>query len=322
MSGARIPVVVRSAQFVARDVRQLALARLDGGALPAFTPGAHVDLHLGAGLVRQYSLCSSADDRSAYVVAVKLEPQSRGGSRVVHEGVEPGVHLEISAPRNHFPLTMDAPHSVLVAGGIGVTPLLCMARALAANGRSFTLHHFARSREQAAFFDVLGAPPFARDSRFHLGLGRQETAAALSDALAHRSKGALLYLCGPGAFMDLVLRIAGDSGWPHDAVHLEHFGAGEPVPASGDRDIDVTLARSGVTVPVPAGVSVIDALRSAGVCVDSSCEQGVCGACVTRVLEGMPEHRDLFLTGAEKAAGDCMALCVSRAVTPSLVLDL
>jgi vanillate O-demethylase ferredoxin subunit len=304
-------------------VRQLKLARRDGHLLPPFTPGAHIDLHLAPGLVRQYSLCGAMEVDTHYTVAVKLEPQSRGGSRAVHEQLAPGSELSISPPRNNFPMDLEAPHSVLIGGGIGITPLLCMARALVRRGRSFRLHYFARSEEHAAFLDVLRQPGFAQSTELHLGKSHEATEASLREALCEPRPGAQVYLCGPRAFMDLVCHVAAAQGWPKANVHLEYFNAGQQEAAvTTEHEVRVTLARSGLTVPVPPGAVLIDVLRAAGVSVDTSCEQGVCGTCVTRVLDGTPEHRDLFLTDEEKARGDCMALCVSRALTPHLVLDL
>lgn len=320
--GGTIPVVVRSATTVSRDVRQLQFSRRDGQRLPPFTPGAHIDLHLAPGLIRQYSLCGAVEEDALYTVAVKLEPQSRGGSRAVHERLKPGTELNISLPRNNFPIDLDASHSILIAGGIGITPLLCMARALVQKGRSFKLHYFSRSAEHAAFLDVLQGAGFAGQTEPHFEQNHEETAASLKQALDAPRPGAQLYLCGPRAFMDLVCNVASERGWPKASVHLEYFNAGQQAPATSESELRVTLARTGITVAVPPGATIVDVLRAAGVDVDTSCEQGVCGTCITRVLDGIPEHRDLFLTEEEKARGDCMALCVSRAVTPHLVLDL
>jgi vanillate O-demethylase ferredoxin subunit len=317
-----LSVVVDSASLVAREVRQIQLSRSGGGTLPAFSPGSHIDLHLAPGLIRQYSLCGDGEDTATYTIAVKLEPASRGGSRTVHETLRPGTRLTISRPRNNFPLEADAPHSVLVAGGIGITPLISMARALDRQGKPFRLHYFARTQEHAAFADGLQESVLADRCEFHFGLARDATADALSIALAQRRPGAQLYLCGPRGFMDLVRSVAADHRWPTESVHFEYFNAGQPDADAGSSALVVHLARTGRSVPVPAQVPIIDALRAAGVAIDTSCEQGVCGTCITRVLNGLPAHHDLFLTDAEKARGDCMAICVSRSLTPDLVLDL
>lgn len=322
MTSATLDVVVRAAVPVADDVLQVRFARPDGAPLPPFTPGAHIDLHLAPGLVRQYSLCGAMEEACAYTIAVKREAQSRGGSRAVHERLRVGTALAISAPRNHFPIDLDAAHSVLVAGGIGITPLLCMARALQRRGRSFHLHYFARSAAQAAFLDLLGSPGFREKNTLHLGQGHGETEASLREALSRPPEGAELYLCGPRGFMDRVCAVAAERGWPKQRVHLEYFSADTPPVLAATDAIQVTLARSGQVLSVPPGTTIVDALRGAGVSIDTSCEQGVCGTCVTRVLDGTPDHHDLFLTDEEKARGDCMAPCVSRARTPHLVLDL
>ena len=319
---AAIEVVVKSTRFVSSGIRAIEMAREDGLALPAFRPGAHIDLHMAPQLVRQYSLCGSCEELGRYTIAVKLEPQSRGGSRAVHERLQEGSHLRISAPRNLFTLDEEAAAFVLVAGGIGITPLLCMARRLVSLRKPFRLHYFAHSEDQAAFTGILRGPGFAPYCHFHFGLDHRAIEATTFAALEPYVAGAQLYLCGPKAFMDAVCGVARHQGWPGDSIRLEYFSVGESLAASTDREISVRLARSGLTVPVAAGTPIIDALRAAGVEVDTSCEQGVCGTCLTRDLEGVPMHRDLFLTDAEKARGDCMAICVSRATTPGLVLDL
>lgn len=321
-SDATLSVVVHSARHIAHGVRSIALVRRDGLALPTYSAGAHIDLHLAPGLVRQYSLCGPIGEAGTYTIAVKREPQSRGGSQAVHELLAPGTPLHISAPRNNFALNEDATDTTLVAGGIGITPLLCMARRLLSLNKPFRLHYFARSVEHAAFSDVLRSPAFEERCTLHLGLSHEETATALEGALATPGTGAQVYLCGPKAFMDTVRTTASRRGWPDDSIHLEYFNAGQDAPRPSGSSISVRLARSGITVPVAAGIPIIDAVRAAGVVVDTSCEQGVCGTCITGVLDGVPQHNDLFLTDAEKARGDCMAICVSRALTPSLVLDL
>jgi vanillate O-demethylase ferredoxin subunit len=317
-----IPVVVTSAKLIARDVREVQLAHREGGPLPAFAPGSHIDLHLAPGLTRQYSLCGELEDAMAYTIAVKLEEASRGGSKAVHQTLSAGSRLTISQPRNNFPLDVDAPHTVLIAGGIGITPLLSMARALARRGNRFTLHYFARSEEHAAYAAWLQASAISGQCHFHFGLASDQSGEVLQRALDSRPHGAQVYLCGPRGFMDRARSVATTHGWPDDSVHLEYFNAGSSILAADGSAIRVALARTGISVPVPAGVPIIDALRAAGVSVETSCEQGVCGTCVTRVLGGVPEHHDLFLTDAEKARGDCMAICVSRSLTDELVLDL
>jgi vanillate O-demethylase ferredoxin subunit len=316
-----IPVKVLSATDVAKDIRLLHFVRTDGKPLPPFAPGAHIDLRLGPSLTRQYSLCGTATDGSSYGVAVKREPESRGGSKAVHEQLKPGSLLEISPPKNNFPVVADALHSVLVAGGIGITPLIAMARALLAADKSFELHYFCRSTDHVAFLDELQSGPLAPYTRLHLGLDREEVGRVLADALLHRPDGGHLYMCGPRPFMDLVQSTARLS-WEDPCVHLEYFAAERIAPVEGETSFQVALARRGITLTVEPGVTIVDTLRAAKVDVETACEQGVCGTCITPVLEGAPDHRDCFLTAAEHARGDCIAVCVSRSRTPTLVLDL
>jgi vanillate monooxygenase ferredoxin subunit len=318
-----IPVHVTSASTAAQGIRLLKLAALDGSPLPRYEPGSHIDLHLAPGVIRQYSLCGPHGDTSSYAVAVKLEPESRGGSRLVHDMLDVGSQLQISAPRNNFPMASDARHSVLVAGGIGITPLISMARALQAEGHSFELLYFCRNSAHAAFRDELESEPFAASSHFFFGLDRDTVGHTLNRVLAARPNGAHLYLCGPRPFMDSVQEIARQTGWPEEAVHLEYFAAGErAADASANARFRVKLARSGVTIDVPADKTIVDSLREQGIEIETSCEQGVCGTCLAVVLEGTPEHHDSFLSATEKDRGDCMAVCISRSQSPLLVLDL
>jgi vanillate O-demethylase ferredoxin subunit len=316
-----IPVEVVSATLAATDIRLVQLARIDGQALPLYQPGAHIDLRLGPSLVRQYSLCGPIVDGSSYFVAVKREPNSRGGSKTVHEQLNPGSILDISLPRNNFSLVADAAHSTLVAGGIGITPLISMARALLAAGKSFELHYFCRSADHVAFLDELEKGKLAAHTRLHLGLERDNVERKLKAALARHPEGGHLYLCGPLAFMDLV-KVAARPSWPDECVHLEYFAADQAASTGGDTRFEVRLARHGFAVVVERGVTIVDALRAAGVDLETSCEQGVCGTCITPVLEGTPDHRDCFLTSKEHAQGECIAVCVSRSKSPLLVLDL
>lgn len=294
------------------------LVRADGGPLPPFSAGSHIDVHLPGGLVRPYSLCNDPIDPAHYRIAVLRDPASRGGSVAMHELVREGDGLTISEPRNHFPLH-TAPHTVLVAGGIGLTPLLCMAQRLQATGASFELHACNRSLARSAFLDELRA----FGERFHLHLDDGDAAQKLDlpGVLAAAPAGSRLYVCGPAGFIDFVVSGARAQGWPADHVHLEYFGAA-PQDTSGDRAFDVKIASSGKTYRVEAGQTVTAALQAQGVDILVSCEQGVCGTCLTRVLEGQCDHRDAYLTDEEKARHDQFTPCCSRAKSPLLVLDL
>jgi vanillate O-demethylase ferredoxin subunit len=317
-----IPVRVVAAETIAEGIRLLKLAPQDGSMLPAWEPGSHIDLHLEQGITRQYSLCGSYADTSAYKVAVKLEPESRGGSKFVHESLHVGSELSISAPRNHFKMGVEASHSLLVAGGIGITPIISMARLFHDRKHAFELLYFTRSETHAAFRDELDSGPLNGSCRLLFGQERDAVEATLHDALRNRRDGGHLYLCGPQPFMDTVCTVAARHGWPDDAVHLEYFAAGVSSDLEPQTSFDVQLARSGKTFTIPADRTIVDVLREHGNDIETSCEQGVCGTCVVKVLEGCPDHRDCFLTAQEHARGDCMAVCVSRSRSKLLVVDL
>jgi ferredoxin-NADP reductase len=314
--GPTLDLVVRSARTVATDVISLELAAPGAAALPEWTPGAHIDLHLPSGLVRSYSLHGDPHDRSAYHVAVLNVPDGRGGSAEVHRIAAPGVAMRASAPRNAFALE-DASHYLFLAGGIGVTPLLAMAREVSRRGKTWTFVYGGRNRDRMAFLDALSA----------LGGGElrivPQDEAGLPDLAAvfgALPDGAAAYCCGPSAMLDAALAV-GEQARPDVPVWLERFVA--PSAAAGlseDQAFEVELARSGVIVP--PGVSVLDAVRAEIPGVMSSCEQGICSACETAVLAGLPDHRDSVLTAKEHAANKYMMICVSRALTPRLVLDL
>jgi vanillate O-demethylase ferredoxin subunit len=316
-----LTVIVRTIRDEAIDVRSFELVGAEGRALPPFTPGSHVDVHVAPGLVRQYSLCSDPRETHRYLIAVKREPASRGGSAAMHERVCEGDRLTIGAPRNNFALAGWAAHHLLIAGGIGITPLLAMARHLATTGASYQLFYFSRSIAHTAFHELLSSPEFQDRVTFHYALEPEQVRAYLRKLLWHRAEGAHLYLCGPRSFMDLVETTAAPT-WPPEAVHLEYFAA-DPAALGGPREhFVVKLARHGAEFEIPEGRTIIEVLAEHGVVVETSCEQGVCGTCLTGVLEGEPDHRDVFLTDDEKRTGDRMTVCVSRAKSPRLVLDL
>ncbi|MGU7784192.1 PDR/VanB family oxidoreductase [Burkholderia sp. PU8-34] len=319
----------------ATDICEFELVSADGAALPPFTAGAHIDVHVG-GFVRQYSLCNSPSEAGVYRIGVLREPASRGGSRAMH-ACEPGATLDVSAPRNHFPLDPGAAHSVLLAGGIGITPLLSMAAYLVETGQSFELHYCARERARAAFLDRLDTPALEARTRLWFDDDPAGRRIDFAQVLANPAPRTHLYVCGPGGFIDAALAAAAQAGWSAANVHREYFGAtgvgaagkgaagsgaSDPAPNDGDRAFQVSLAQSGCVVDVPAGTSIVEALRSSGIEVPVSCEQGVCGTCLTRVLSGTPDHRDVYLTDDERAANDQILPCCSRAVTPVLVLDI
>ncbi|MCI0914637.1 PDR/VanB family oxidoreductase [Pseudomonas putida] len=315
-----IDAVVVSRNNEAQGICSFELAAADGSPLPPFSAGAHIDVHLPDGRVRQYSLCNHPAERHRYLIGVLNDPASRGGSRSLHEQVQAGHRLRISAPRNLFPLAQGARRSVLFAGGIGITPLLCMAEQLACNGDDFELHYCARSSERAAFVERLRAAPFADRLFVHFD-EQPETALDIAQVLGTAQDDVHLYVCGPGGFMQHVLDTAQQLGWQQANLHREYFAAA-PVENSDDGSFSVQLGSTGQVFEVPADQSVVQVLGRHGIEIAVSCEQGICGTCLTRVLQGTPEHRDLFLTEQEQALNDQFTPCCSRAKTPLLVLDL
>lgn len=300
------------------EIAVIELVAADGSPLPAFEAGAHIDLHLSEGLVRQYSLSNAPGQGDRYRLGVLNDPNSRGGSRAVHERLHEGVEVSASAPRNHFPLDASAGHSLLVGGGIGITPMIAMAHALQAAGQSFELHYCCRSRSNAAFLQELEAT-FGTALVLHFDDLAPEQRLNIADVIAGQASDTHLYVCGPSGFMDWVIGTAKEAGWPDARVHFEYFNA--EVDTSGGA-FKVEAAASGVTVQVEEGVSIAKALKAAGVKVDVSCEEGVCGTCICDVLEGVPDHRDHFLNEEERADNDQIAVCCSRAKSERLVLDL
>lgn len=321
MTAALIRVRVAARQDEALDICSLDLVPVDGSALPAFSAGAHIDVHLPGGLVRQYSLCNTPGETHRYRIAVLRDAGSRGGSATVHDQLQVGTVLDIGTPRNLFELAPSAPHHLLLAGGIGITPLLAMAEQLAAQGGGFTLHHATRSRERTPFVAQLASAPYADRVHHHFDDGpamqKQDLAATLRSAPA----GSHLYVCGPTGFMEAVLAEGRAQGWDEARLHREYFAAA-PTGTAGDGGFELELASSGRVIPVAADQTALAALLAAGLDIPMSCEQGVCGTCLTGVKSGVPDHRDQYLTPEERAANNQFLPCCSRASSARLVLDL
>jgi len=307
-------VLVSTVHRPADDVVELTLTADDGRPLPPWTPGAHIDLMLDDGLIRQYSLCSSPGNLSAYQVAVLLAPDSRGGSRAVHALAE-GHTLRIRGPRNNFPLA-TSPRYIFIGGGIGITPMLPMIEAADAAGADWHLYYGGRTRSSMAYADQLAS--YGERVTFV----PQDEAGLLDIAgiLSKPDAGTLIYCCGPEPLLAVVEKEA--ATWPQGALHLERFAAKEIEHEGDDSAFELVLQRSGLTVTVPADETVFNALRGAGVAVLGSCLEGVCGTCETAVLEGEVDHRDSVLDADEQDANDCMMVCVSRARSARLVLDV
>ncbi|MFL9944181.1 PDR/VanB family oxidoreductase [Paraburkholderia graminis] len=317
VSKARRTMRVNSMSYGARDILLCELVPIDGVPVEAFTAGAHVDVHLPGGLVRQYSLANDPAESERYIIGVKKEAGGRGGSRYIHERLRVGDQLEVGVPRNNFPLAEDARHTVFLAGGIGITPIRSMIARAGAIGLSWELHYAVRDEVEAVFPDE-----WRGSERAHLHVdkehgGRPIDLSAL--ALAVPSD-AHVYCCGPAPMIDAFSKAF--KQWPGSHRHVEHFGAvPDDTPASTDA-FTVVLARSGLTLDVAGGQSILEVVRAAGIDADASCEQGVCGACEVKVLEGVPEHRDLLLSPEEKQAGKSIMICCSRSRSSRIVLDL
>jgi tetrachlorobenzoquinone reductase len=305
--------------FEAETVNSYELTAIAGELMP-FTAGSHIDLHLSNGMIRSYSLVNDQSERHRYVIAVNRDAASRGGSCFIHDRLRAGDIVTISHPKNNFSLRENAAHSVLIAGGIGITPLLSMIRRLEALGRSWELFYAARTRKMAAFLDELKTirPDVRRN--VHLNFD-QEPGGKMLDLAAIASnapRDAHLYCCGPVSMLEAFEGATADRAAEH--VHVEYFKAREMPAVEGG--FEVRLARSNRTIIVPAGKTVLDAVLDAGIAVNYACAEGVCGTCETRVIEGVPDHRDLFLSQEEQAANKSMMICCSGSKSPTLVLDL
>jgi vanillate O-demethylase ferredoxin subunit len=314
----QLPLLLRLAAiaFGAEGIHLYELREPAGAALPAFAAGAHIDLALPGGMVRQYSLCNSDAERHRYLIGVKRDPASRGGSRFMHEALRVGTLLRTGLPRNTFPLAEDAAHSVFVAGGIGITPIRAMVDRLRRLGRPWHLHYGVRRRAEAVFLDEFQASPAC--VHLHVDEEAHGTLMDIAGIVGAAPHGAHLYCCGPAPMLKAFEAAA--AGRPEGHVHVEYFSSDVPLAAEGG--FSVRMARSGRTVAVEPGQTILGALKAAGVEVSFSCTQGVCGACETRVLDGVPDHRDTILSPREKAESRTMMICCSGSKTPLLVLDI
>jgi ferredoxin-NADP reductase len=314
-SDALIEVRLTAIRYAARDTNLYEFRRPDGAPLPAYAPGAHVDLHLPNGLVRNYSLTAARPEPGVYTFGIKREPAGRGGSRAIHDELKVGAIVKISAPRNNFPLDESAPHSILIAGGIGITPIWCMAQRLAELHRDFALHYACRSRAEMAFLDAIEGMPQAQ---LHFDDERGGQVLDVAAIVACAPRHAQLYCCGPAPMLRAFEAATAD--WPRPQVHVEYFTPkAEPARAGG---FIVELRRSGREFFIPQGQSILGVLLDEGIDVDYSCELGICGACEQRVLAGEPEHRDSILTEEEQAENKRVMICCAGCKSERLVLDL
>ena len=327
-------VRVLSVRYEAEDINSYELVDPDGGELPPFSAGAHIDLHLRDGRIRQYSLCNDPAERHRYVVGVLKDPASRGGSVAIFEKVHAGRIITISAPRNHFPLANDARRHLLLAGGIGVTPMMAMLAQLERDDADYFLHYCTRSPERTAFRDLLVRHCAARRVRYHHDDGDPRNGLDIAALLRERPDGTHLYYCGPPGFMAAVANAC--AHWPKGAVHLEYFTppaptrpvvASPPAPSLGavaaaaaiPLAFQVRLTSTGALYDVPNDKSIVQVLREQGIDVETSCESGLCGTCRTRYVEGDPEHHDYVLEDDERS--EYVMICCARSKSPLLVLD-
>ncbi|MYU26215.1 PDR/VanB family oxidoreductase [Streptomyces sp. SID8352] len=309
-------LVVERIQTEADGVVSLDLVSPTGDRVPRWEPGAHIDLVIDEQLERQYSLCGDPADDRVLKVAVLREPESRGGSRWVHESLAAGDKILIRGPRNHFALVNDAQEYLFIAGGIGITPILPMIADCEFRGVPWRLVYGGRQIGSMAFTEALGrygerVVMWPQDERGHIDI---------EGFLGEPRTGVAIYCCGPGPLLDAVEDVC--RPWPSEALHVERFRAKEGALDGADEPFDVELQRSKILVRVEAGQTIVEAVRAIGVHVPTSCGEGTCGTCETEVLDGIPDHRDSFLTPQERESNEVILPCCSRACTPSLVLDL
>ena len=318
-AGTLIDVRLGAIEPVARDTNVYTFERPDGGRLPPYKPGAHIDIHLPNGLIRQFSLLNPDDRPERYVVAIKRDAASRGGSRYIFDDLRVGHTLKISAPRNNFPLVEEAAEVVLFAGGIGITPIWCMAQQLQAQNRTWKLHYACQSRADMAFLSTI--EKFGPD-RVHLHFDDESDGKFLDlvAAVDAGSANAHFYCCGPNPMLKAFEAAAASR--PHHQVHVEYFTPKDDAAAGTLGGFWVELARSGEEYFIPEGKKILEVLYEAGVDVDYSCELGICGECVTRVISGIPEHHDSVLSEDEQASNEKVMICCAGCKSERLVLDM
>jgi len=304
------------------NVKSFLLKSNDGAALPEFTAGAHIDVMVtaedGTTDKRSYSLASDPKDTSAYTLGVLREVEGKGGSAFMHDKLSEGDVIEASNPKNHFPLDDDAEDNLLIAGGIGVTPILAMARTLSANGAKFNMHYAARAPEEMAFKADVEAV-CGENGHLYFDGGDPSKGINLKELLSNRQGGLHLFVCGPGGLIEAVRTTATEQGWPENTIHYEVF---KPAELDGeDSALEVTLSESGTTYTIPAGETILDVLLEEGVDIDYDCKMGICGLCAVKVVDGEPDHRDYVLTEDEREDEKLFCPCISRAKGGSITLE-
>lgn len=303
-------------------IRRFFLVAEGGGRLPPFQPGAHINIDTGKDVIRSYSLANDPIERTYYEIAVKREVEGAGASGWMHDALQVGSVIEATPPANNFTLDQGATDHLLVAGGIGVTPVLSMARQLMREGANFAFHYCAASAEDGAYVDEI-AKEFSDHAHFHFDGGDPAKGIDLSKVLANKPDGAHLYVCGPSGLMDAVIESAHALGWSEDVIHFEFFTPKTIENAEGDKPFTVRIASTGQELEVPSGKSILEVLEENAIEVESGCKSGVCGSCKTALLGGAADHRDHVLNEGEQAKNRAIMLCVSRALDGEvLILDL
>lgn len=306
---------IKDIRLEASGVKSFVIEAADGAELPLWSPGAHVDLALTPGVNRQYSLCGNPGDHRTARFAVLKELQSRGGSVMLHDRVKTGDVLEVAAVRNHFPI-VAAQQFRLVAGGIGITPLLAMACELDRQGMDWQLLYGGRTRGHMAFLDELEI----FGDKVHIRPQDEFGLLQIGEFLGPEEPGKVVYCCGPEPLIKAVEAYC--AGWDESALQIERFHPKEQAPHAPDSAFEVELRRSGKTVTVQAEQSIADALEGVGVVIPRSCNEGTCGTCITKIIDGIPDHRDSFLRPKQRDKNNVVMVCCSRSRSPRLVLDV
>lgn len=311
-------VVVKNRHVEGGNIAVMEFESATSTTLPKVEAGAHIDVHLPNGMVRQYSLCQNPNDEGKFRLGILRNPESRGGSISAFDEIKDGMQIQVSEPKNLFPL-LKAKHSVLIGGGIGITPLITMAYQLAHEGESFELHYCGASPEKCAFVDEIKNGELAKHTTFHFKSEGASHRAFFESAIKDIDSESHIYTCGPVGFMDWVINLATTHDFPEQQIHKEYFQV--ETDTSGD-SFEVVAERSGKIIMVEAGETILQALAKEGIEIEMSCEQGVCGTCMCDVIEGEPDHRDVYFTDEEKASNEQILVCCSRSKTPRLVLDI
>ncbi|AUT34201.1 Vanillate O-demethylase oxidoreductase [Acinetobacter pittii] len=311
-------VVVKNRHVEGGNIAVMEFESATSTTLPKVEAGAHIDVHLPNGMVRQYSLCQNPNDEGKFRLGILRDPESRGGSISAFDEIKDGMQIQVSEPKNLFPL-LKAKHSVLIGGGIGITPLITMAYQLAHEGESFELHYCGASPEKCAFVDEIKNGELAKHTTFHFKSEGASHRAFFESAIKDIDLESHIYTCGPVGFMDWVINLATTHDFPEQQIHKEYFQV--ETDTSGD-SFEVVAERSGKIIMVEAGETILQALAKEGIDIEMSCEQGVCGTCMCDVIEGEPDHRDVYFTDEEKASNEQILVCCSRSKTPRLVLDI